>query len=79
MLVYRVLCDCDLKYNNHFSESCGKICFTPFIAKMARYIFELIMLVCSFHVKVYLNVFLGISHIHLCCTFQSGLYLRYLI
>ena len=56
MLLYRMLCDCELKSNITICfYLCGKICFTPFIAKMARDILKVIMLLCFFHV-IYLYV-----------------------
>ena len=48
-LVYHMLYDCELECD--LSDLCGQICFTLFIAKMARYIFALIILMCSFHFK----------------------------
>ena len=48
----------DDAYDNDFSDSYGKICFTLFIAKMTRYIFGLIMSMWFTMLTVYRNVFL---------------------
>ena len=50
-LVYHILYDCELEYNIMILVIYVVRCFTLFIAKMARDIFELIILMCSFHVK----------------------------